>query len=142
MKTRLATCLILLSLTDGSALAAERHEMNSAEILAALPGMTMTGNYSDGMRFTETYAPDKSIAYQDDRGSDTGSRFEKDGLFCTFYLSLQGACFKVVRTGANCYEYYVAEGQDGVKSEPDSHWNSVGWDVKHPSTCDLSDKIV
>lgn len=142
MRSRLFKYLILLSAAVCPALAAERREMSAAEILAVLPGMTMTGNYADGMKFTETYAPDKSIAYQDDRGSDTGNWFEKDGMFCTFYVSLQGACFKVVRSGANCYEYYVAEGQDGLKSEPGSHWNSVGWDVKHPSTCDLSDKVV
>ena len=122
--------------------AGERQAMGSADILALLPGMTMTGSYADGVKFTETYFPDKSIAYQDDRSSDTGHWFEKDGLFCTFYASLQGACFKVVRTGANCYEYYTAEGQDGVKSEPAANWNSVGWDIKQPSTCDLSDKVV
>ncbi len=117
-------------------------QMNSAEILAALPGMTMTGSYADGVKFTETYhSGQRRSAYQDDRGSDTGNWFEKDGLFCTFYVSLQGACFKVVRTGANCYEYYVAEGQDGIKSEPDAHWNSVGWDQAKPSSCDLSDKV-
>ena len=141
MNNILALCVIAC-LPAGAARGAERHEMSASEILAALPGMTMTGSYADGVRFTETYSPDKSIAYQDDRGSDTGNWFEKDGLFCTFYVSLQGACFKVVRTGANCYEYYVAEGQDGVKSEPAANWNSVGWDVKHPSTCDLADKIV
>jgi hypothetical protein len=142
MKTRLAHCMTLYMLSCLSAVAGERQAMNRADILAALPGMTMTGSYADGVKFTETYAPDKSIAYQDDRGADTGNWFEKDGMFCTFYLSLQGACFKVVRTGANCYEYYVAEGQDGVKSEPAVSWNSVGWDVKQPSTCDLSDKVV
>jgi hypothetical protein len=138
MKTLLAL-LVILSLPVQ---AAERHEMSATEILSALPGMTMTGSYADGVKFTETYFLDKKIAYQDDRGSDTGNWFEKDGLFCTFYVSLQGACFKVVRTGANCYEYYVAEGQDGLKSEPAAHWNSVGWDIRHPSTCDLSDKVV
>jgi hypothetical protein len=142
MKSHFPHFGILLLLWSGVAVAAERHDMSGAEILAALPGMTMTGSYADGVKFTETYHADKHITYQDDRGSDTGSWFERDGLFCTFYVSLQGACFKVVRTGANCYEYYVAEGQDGIKSEPASHWNSVGWDVAKPSTCDLSDKVV
>jgi hypothetical protein len=141
MKILLVLCLIL-SLPAEAARAAERHQMSAAEILTVLPGMTMTGSYADGVKFTETYFLEKKIGYQDDRGSDTGNWFEKDGLFCTFYVNLQGACFKVVRTGANCYEYYVAEGQDGVKSEPAVSWNSVGWDVKHPSTCDLSDKVV
>ena len=142
MKPAFSHRAILLLFCCNPAAAGERYELSAAEILAALPGMTMTGSYADGMKFTETYALDKSIAYQDDRGSDTGNWFEKDGLFCTFYVSLQGACFKVVRTGANCYEYYVAEGQDGIKPAPASNWNSVGWDVKHPATCDLSDKVV
>jgi hypothetical protein len=129
-------------LCGDASLAGERYEMNSAEILDALPGMTMTGAYASGMKFTETYHPGKDISYEDDQGSDKGNWFEKDGMFCTFYVSLQGACFKVVRTGANCYEYYVAKGQDGIKSEPEAHWNSVGWDIAKPSTCDLSEKTV
>jgi hypothetical protein len=142
MKSLVAQLTLLFTLSCAASLAGERQEMGSADILAMLPGMTMTGSYADGVKFTETYFLDKRIAYQDDRVADTGSWFEKDGLFCTFYLSLQGACFKVVRTGANCFEYYVAEGQNGNKSEPSASWNSVGWDVKRPSTCDLSDKTV
>jgi hypothetical protein len=123
------------------ALATERHLMTGSELLATLPGMTMTGHYADGVKFTESYLSGGKIDYKDDLSIDTGNWFERDGLFCTFYVKGLGACFKVVRTGENCFEMYVAESQDGTKEE-NPNWNSVGWDVTKPSTCDLSEKIV
>lgn len=116
--------------------------MSDAEILATFPGMTMVGNYADGVKFTETYHLGGKISYSDDFGTDTGRWFARDGLFCTFYIEANGACFKVIKTGVNCYEMYVAEGQDGKKQEPALGWNSVGWDEDRPSTCDLSDETV
>ena len=122
--------------------AGDRHVMSDAEILATFPGMTMVGNYGDGVKFAETYHLGGNISYSDDQGVDAGNWFEREGLFCTFYKTANGACFQIVKTGANCFEMYVAEGQDGKKEVPSPNWNSVGWDEKRPSTCDLSDKTV
>jgi hypothetical protein len=138
--TRAAFTCAIASLVS-AAFAGERHLMTTSELLATLPGMTMTGHYADGVKFTESYLGSGKIDYRDDLSVDTGNWFERNGLFCTFYVKGQGACFKVVRTGENCFEMYVAESQDGTKEE-NQNWNSVGWDIKKPSTCDLSEKIV
>lgn len=138
MRVRL---LILAALFCSPAVAGERHLMTTSELLATLPGMTMTGHYADGVKFTESYLAGGKIDYTDDLSVDTGNWFERSGLFCTFYVKGLGACFKVVRTGENCFEMYVAESQDGTREE-NQNWNSIGWDVNKPSTCDLSEKIV
>lgn len=139
MRINLSICLIAALAVP--ALAAERRHMSSSELLAVLPGMTITGHYADGVNFTESYLPGGKIDYSDDLNVDSGNWFERGGLFCTFYLKGQGACFKVVRSGENCFEMYVAESQDGTREE-NPNWNSVGWDIAKPSTCDLSEKIV
>jgi hypothetical protein len=139
MRTRLS--VILLATLALPVLAGERHQMSASELLSTFPGMTMTGHYADGVKFTESYLPGGKIDYKDDLNVDTGNWFERSGLFCTFYVQGQGACFKVVRTGENCFEMYVAESQDGTREE-NQNWNSVGWDIRKPSTCDLSEKIV
>jgi hypothetical protein len=133
--------LVMVFILCQPALATERHLMTGSELLATLPGMTMTGHYADGVKFTESYLAGGKIDYEDDLSIDTGNWFERDSLFCTFYVKGLGACFKVVRTGENCFEMYVAESQDGTKEE-NQNWNSVGWDITRPSTCDLSEKIV
>ncbi len=132
--TLIAVCLI-----PSLALAGE--PMNSQEILKTFPGMTLVGNYSDGMKFSETYQQFGSINYSDDQSRTTGHWFERNGLFCTFYVDANGACFSVKKSGANCYEYFIREEEDGTLSPMADKWNSVGWDESKPSTCDLSDKV-
>ena len=135
----IAACVILLPTL---VFAGDRHVMSGAEILSTFPAMTMVGNYADGVKFAETYHLGGNISYRDDESTDTGNWFEREGLFCTFYKNADGACYKIVKTGLNCYEMYVGKGQDGEQHEPSLNWNSVGWDEKRPSTCDLSDKTV
>ena len=67
--------------------------MTEAEITATFSGMTLDGTYLDGTFFTETYHDDGSIRYWDAVGADSGEWEVKDGQFCTFYDSQQGACF-------------------------------------------------
>ena len=134
----LVICLALAGLSQ----AGERQQLSSAEILATFPGMTLSGNYPDGVMFTETYHPGGTITYRDDRETDTGNWFERGGLFCTFYEKGDGACFAIIKSSANCYEMYVRENEDGKPSELDGNWNSVGWDRNRPATCDLSGKLV
>jgi hypothetical protein len=132
--TLIAVCLI-----PSLALASE--PMTSPEILNTFPGMTLIGNYADGMKFSETYETTGSIRYSDDQSKTTGHWFERNGLFCTFYVGANGACFAVKKSGANCYEYFIREEEDGTLSPQADKWNSVGWDETKPSTCDLSDKV-
>ncbi len=142
MTSKVATVLaIVLSAGHACAEAVARERMAAADIEAAFRGMTMTGYYADGVKFTETYEPGGNVAYADDNDVDQGNWFEEQGLFCTFYVSGLGACFEVVRKGANCYEFYAAKAQDGsVINTP--AWTSVGWDVRKPTTCEPPDKTV
>ncbi len=125
----------------GSGVAAAAGLMSGADILATFPGMTMVGNYADGLKFTETYLRSGSITYQDDKSVTTGHWFERNGLFCTFYVAASGSCYAVKRSSENCFEYFVREEEDGSLSPQADKWNSVGWDETKPPTCDLSDKV-
>jgi hypothetical protein len=114
--------------------------MNGPELSSSFPGMTMTGNYGNGVKFTETYHPDGSIDYWDDQGTDTGRWFVRGDLFCTFYDASEGACYSVRRSAENCYEYFTQEDETGASHDNAGNWNSVGWDRAKPAGCDLTDK--
>lgn len=126
------------ALAQGDAGSAAR--MTSGELSSSLSGMTMTGNYGNGVKFTETYHPDGSVTYADDQGNDRGRWFVRGGLFCTFYETSNGACFSVKKSGGNCYEYFTQEEEDGSIHADAGAWNSVGWDQGKVSSCDLADK--
>jgi hypothetical protein len=114
--------------------------METMELTATFPGMTMTGQYGDAMTFTETYNRDGSITYRDDSMSDKGHWFVRGKMFCTFYESSSGACFSVRKTGHNCYEYFTEQEEDGTPTIQPGAWNSIGWDKSKPSSCDLDPK--
>lgn len=114
--------------------------MTGPEISSAFSGMTMTGNYGNGVNFTETYHSGGAIDYWDDQGTDTGRWFVRGNLFCTFYDASEGACYSVRRSAGNCYEYFTEEDEAGSAHENAGNWNSVGWDREKPSECDLADK--
>jgi hypothetical protein len=115
-------------------------EMDGIELSSAFNGMTMVGNYGNGVKFTETYLPDGSIDYSDDQSKDRGHWFVRGRLFCTFYEKSNGACFSVKKSGDNCYEYFTQEEEDGSIHADAGAWNSVGWDQNKQSSCDLADK--
>jgi hypothetical protein len=136
-----AICLVLSgTLASAQKPAESAARMTGAELSSSLSGMTMTGNYGNGVKFTETYHPDGSIDYWDDQGTDTGRWFVRDDLFCTFYDASEGACYSVRRSAANCYEYFTEEDESGTAHENAGNWNSVGWDRGKPSECDLAEK--
>ncbi len=115
-------------------------QMDGIELSSTFPGMTMVGNYGNGVKFTETYHPDGSIDYSDDQSRDRGRWFVRGRLFCTFYETSNGACFSVKKSGGNCYEYFTQEEEDGSIHVDAGAWNSVGWDQSKQSSCDLADK--
>ena len=122
--------------------AQDAYPLDGPALLQAFAGRIIEGNYADGARFTETYHLGGTITYADDDETDSGRWFERHGLFCTFYVKGDGACFAIIKTGDNCYEMYVRENEDGSQGEMSGNWNSVGWDASRPSTCDLSGKTV
>ena len=138
---RLAAALILIPVwASAQDMKRNGREMDGTELSASLSGMTMTGNYGNGIKFTETYHPDGSVTYADDQTSDRGHWFVRGRLFCTFYETSNGACFSVKTSGDNCYEYFTQEEEDGSIHRDAGAWNSVGWDKSKQSSCDLADK--
>lgn len=119
---------------------AKGHEMDTIELSATFPGLTLVGNYGNGVKFSETYNADGSLTYSDDLGADKGRWFVRGRLFCTFYEASDGACYSVRKSGSNCYEYFTQEEEDGSIHKDAGAWNSVGWDQNKPSSCDLADK--
>lgn len=138
---RLATALILIPVwASAQDIKRNGREMDGIELSASLSGMTMTGNYGNGVKFTETYHPDGSVTYADDQASDRGHWFVRGRLFCTFYETSNGACFSVKKSGDNCFEYFTQEQEDGSIHADAGAWNSVGWDSSKTSSCELADK--
>ncbi len=139
---RLSFVAILLATSSASAQDLQRNgrELDGIELSSLFNGMTMVGNYGNGVKFTETYNRDGSIAYSDDQARDRGHWFVRGRLFCTFYEKSNGACFSVKKSGDNCYEYFTQEEEDGSIHADAGAWNSVGWDQSKQSSCDLADK--
>lgn len=125
-------------LLAGPAMAGER--LPAAEIEKTFSEMTLDGTYADGSFFSETYNSDGTIRYHDPDGADSGEWSVRDGRFCTFYESAQGACFVVERDGANCFSFY-AESGTAPDAKVDTDWTSRGWNRSLPPTCPKAPEI-
>ena len=129
----------LLGLASQASLASQR--VPESEIGTIFSGVTLDGIYLSGAFFSETYNDDGTVRYHDVDGSDSGQWSVRDGKFCTFYESQQGACFFVERDGANCFTFFVPEETGGPKAGPAKDWTSRGWDRRKPSTCPTAPEI-
>ncbi|MCX5579848.1 hypothetical protein [Kaistia terrae] len=126
-------------LTAQATLAGER--VREAELARIFSGVTLDGIYLGGAFFSETYNDDGSVRYHDVGKSDSGQWSVRDGKFCTFYDSQEGACFFVERDGANCFTFYVPDAAGGPKAGPAKDWTSRGWDRRKPATCPTAPEI-
>ena len=131
--------------------AAARSWMTVEAMREAFAGQTLDGHYGSGTTWTETYYPDGRIDYREGSRAAKGRWNFRGASFCTFYdppyaPAFVGGCWQVLKTGANCYEFYTAgfqwpgrgedEGEEGG-SGPDRQirWNARGWRTSEPSTC-------
>ena len=128
-----------LGLTAQMARAGER--VPETEIAGLLSGVTLDGIYLGGAFFSETYNEDGSVRYHDVGKSDSGRWSVRDGKFCTFYDSQEGACFFVERDGANCFTFYVPDEAGGPMAGPAKDCTSRGWDRRKPATCPTAPEI-
>lgn len=105
---------------------------------AAFGGKTIDGHYADGVTFTESYAADGRIDYRE-RGRDMTGRWSvRAGTFCTIYdTAPTGGCYRVVRKGANCFEFYfVARDEKIAESRPGQpSWTAQAWVKGQHATC-------
>jgi hypothetical protein len=112
--------LILLSWMAGisSAEAENVSVLKGPDIISVLSGKTIRGAYADGTSFTETFWPDGKDSYWDPRGTSTGHWSVAQDLMCFEYdpeSNMIGGCFRVEKTGANCFDFYVqAQAKNGA----------------------------
>jgi hypothetical protein len=117
--------------------------MTADAIRTAFTGKTLDGYYVDGKSFTESYNSNGRLDYRDDQRSGTGDWYIRGRLFCTFYdpgQGIDGGCFFVTRTGANCYEFHSAGGAtdldiDRGEPGPRSQWVARASRRGEASTC-------
>lgn len=103
--------LILVFLLAGTsfAWAGDVSVLKGPDILSKLSGKTVRGAYADGTAFTETFWPDGKDTYWDPRGISTGQWSVARDLMCFEYdpeYSMAGGCFRIEKTGANCFDFY------------------------------------
>lgn len=117
-----------IGLLSGQALA--KDWLTATEIETGLGGKTLEGMYATGRRFTERYLSGGQLEYIEDGVTMSGHWSVTAGTLCTIYdTDPTGGCYRVARSGSNCYEFYfvsrseeAAPGPPGVK--PD--WTARG----------------
>lgn len=121
---------LLVAIAPFSSHALAKDWLTAAEIESGLGGKTLEGMYVTGQRFTERYLLGGQLEYVEDGKVMTGHWSVTAGTLCTIYdTDPMGGCYRVVRSGSNCYEFYfvsrseeAAPGPPGVK--PD--WTARG----------------
>lgn len=118
--------------------------MSEAAMRRAFIGKTLDGRYANGLSWTETYFGNGRLDYSEPQRAAAGAWFFRGRVFCTFYdaseqQSLVGGCWKALSSGANCYEFYLAnpDGDAGEdrEGEPPASWSARGWRRGEPATC-------
>lgn len=111
--------------------------MSATELQSTFSGQTIDGHYPNGSTFTETYASGGRIDYRDDMRSNGGRWSIVDGTFCTIYdEDPTGGCFRVIRSGSNCFEFYFVARSEEEASRPRApDWTARGWIADKSSTC-------
>jgi len=114
--------------------------MTETELNAAFAGQSIEGHYDDGRTFSEVYNLDHSLEYIEGERKKSGKWSIVDGTFCTIYnKSLAGGCFRVLRSGTNCYEFYfLARTEETVrdmKRKGKISWTARAWHKDVVSTC-------
>lgn len=132
----LALLLGLATATGAGAIGAETW-MSGDEITIALGGKAIDGHYRGGRTFSETYAFDGSLRYRDDKRQSGGHWSVINGSFCTIYdTDPTGGCFRVRRSGANCFEFYfVARTETEAATPRTPDWTARGWLNDTKDTC-------
>lgn len=119
--------------------------LDEAGIRASIVGQTLDGHYGNGVTWAETYTREGRLDYRErDRHATGAWSFRPGDVFCTFYdpgpfPGLSGGCWLVLRTSANCFEFYLADEyvppEPPEEGEPAARWNAQGWRRGEPSTC-------
>jgi hypothetical protein len=117
--------------------------MSEEAMRAEIIGKTLDGHYRDGLAWTENYLANGRLDYREKTRTAVGTWHFRGNVFCTFYdpperPSMAGGCWTTIKSGANCYEFYLSglfRPGDLDPSEPGMRWNARGWRKDEPSTC-------
>lgn len=83
--------------------------VDEAQLSIELGGHTIKGYYTgSNVSFVEVYLSGGRITYKDDDKADAGRWSVRNGAFCTFYDTISGACWYVLKRSVNCYEFFPA----------------------------------
>ena len=112
--------------------------MSEPEMKDTFGGKAIDGNYANGVTFSESYSPDGRIDYREQGRNLTGNWSLRAGTFCTIYdTSPTGGCYRVMRKGANCFEFYfVARDESVAEHRPGAPaWTAQAWVKDQHATC-------
>jgi hypothetical protein len=111
--------------------------MSETDLRSTFAGQTIDGHYPNGSTFTETYDGTGRIDYRDTMRSSGGRWSIVEGTFCTIYDDdPTGGCFRVIKSGTNCFEFYfVARTEDEASRPRSPDWTARGWLADRNSTC-------
>jgi hypothetical protein len=119
--------------------------MGDGDIRAAFAGVTIEGIYASEVSFVESYGADGRIEYTEAMRKMTGQWSVVNGQFCTIYdVAATGGCFRVVRLGDNCFEFYFQSRDEQKAAEPDPgkpSWTAQGWRKGEQPTCKLQPAV-
>jgi hypothetical protein len=116
--------------------------MSADALHQAFAGQAVTGNYSDGRTFDESYDAAGRLVYTEHEPPrrQTGHWSIVNDRFCTIYdASSSGGCFRVHQVSANCFEFYfeTRTEEEVRRSTPrDPTWTARAWRVDTVPTCD------
>lgn len=131
-----ALAVMIAGLTEARSLSSW---MVDEELRATFSGVAVDGHYVDGRRFSEQYEIDMGLVYSEGPRETTGHWSVISGSFCTIYDGdPTGGCFKVARSGENCFEFYfIARTEEQVRRRKDGKpgWTARAWIKGRPDTC-------
>lgn len=141
MTVRTSAVVIVVAMTASLQVHAGEAWLAPDEISAALAGKTLEGRYATGKAFTEHYGADGRVGYKESGGFTTGGHWSiTAGSFCTIYDGdASGGCFRVSRTGKNCFEFYFitrTEEAAARREHEQPAWTARGSVSGEPTSCE------
>ena len=152
--TTFAMMMSIAAYATIGATAAAKTWMSEDAMRTDFVGQTLDGHYGSGLNWTESYANNGRLDYREGARRASGSWSFRGPVFCTFYDPVfrgvfSGGCWQVLKTSANCYEFFTAarapgatgpdrkdDGDDSAEPGARTQWNARGWRRDQPSTCE------
>ena len=145
MRLILAAAFSIAALA-ASAQATRTTPLTQSEIRNEIIGLTLDGEYQDGMKWRERLGVDGTSVYEQDGAVAKGQVTFRRGRICFAYANeFTGGCFEVWRRSFNCFDFY-SENDDGtlgataMQRRNGIAWTARAWRADQPSTC-VSDQI-